>query len=366
MGAAAPAVKPEYGGAWVGAILPALMSATPAPWLPEPAAAAARVVVLVVDGLGWAMVQRFAAQAPQLAAMAGGPITAVVPSTTSAGLTSITTGAPPSEHGLVGYRLVYEGRVLNALRWQCDRGRAPEPARVQPLLPFGGKPVPVITDARHEGSGFTLAHLRGGEFLGWQTRAVLVERVRRTVAAGARVVYAYYDGVDTTSHAHGLSNGFLEAEIAQVDVLVGQLLDVLPGDSALVVTADHGQVEVGPDQVRRLDALDHLVAGRAGESRFRSLLARRGAAADLEQAARDLVGDASWVLSRDQLFDEGWLGPGGSPEVRHRVGDVVLAPFADVAFADPATPREDQLASRHGSMTADEVVVPLLAAWGRA
>ena len=358
-------VKPDYGGAWIGGVVPALMGARQVSWLPEPAAAAARVVLLVLDGLGWAMLQRGAADAPTLAGMAGGPITAIVPTTTSAGLTSMTTGAAPAEHGLVGYRIRFEGRVLNALRWQLDLGHPPDPVRVQPVPPFGGKPVPVVTDARHEGSGFSIAHLRGGDFQGWQTHAVLVERVRRLIAGGARFVYAYYDGIDATAHAHGLSNGFLAVELAHVDDMVGALLDRLPGDCALVVTADHGQVEVGPEGVRRLDVLDLMVAGRAGESRFRSLYARRGAAADLLQAAREHLGKVAWVFTRDQLFDEGWLGPGGAAEVRQRVGDVVLAPFAPVAFADPATPREDQLQSRHGSLTADEVEVPLVAAWGR-
>ena len=40
-----------------------------------------------------------------LAALRGGPITSVVPSTTATALTSLTVGVPPAEHGIVGYRI---------------------------------------------------------------------------------------------------------------------------------------------------------------------------------------------------------------------------------------------------------------------
>jgi hypothetical protein len=48
-----------------------------------------------------------------------------------------------------------------------------------------------------------------------------------------------------------------------------------------------------------------------------------------------------------------------------RVGDVVLAARAPIAFVDPALPQEVRLRTGHGSMTEDEMLVPLLAGRGR-
>ena len=47
-----------------------------------------------------------------------------------------------------------------------------------------------------------------------------------------------------------------------------------------------------------------------------------------------------------------------------RIGDVVLAAREPVAFVDPALPNERKLRSGHGSLTPDEMYVPLLAARG--
>jgi len=361
-------VRPQYDGGWIGGLVPALLGRDTPDWLPEPAVMARNVVLLVLDGLGWVTIEEHRPALAHLGAMQGGPITAVVPSTTATALTSISTGLTPAQHGMVGYRMRVGGQVLNVLRWHVTGGRsnAPDPTQVQPSPPFLGHKVPVVTRAEFRDSGFTNAHLRGGDFLGWQTIAVLVERVRRLVTSGQRFVYAYYDGIDKVAHAHGLANGFLAAELAETDRLVGMLLDRLPGDCALVVTADHGQVQTGKQEFISLDPLHHLVTAYSGEGRFRSLHARAGAATDLHAAAVAQFGHVAWIFTRDELFDDGWLGYGATTEVRHRLGDVVLAARHLVAFTDPKMPNEANLVAQHGSLTPDEVLVPLLAAYGRA
>jgi Type I phosphodiesterase / nucleotide pyrophosphatase len=324
-------------------------------------------VLLVLDGLGWDAWNRAPECLPELRACAGGPITTVVPSTTPAALTSITTGMVPARHGITGFRVRVEHSVLNVIRWQqADGKRPPDPAAVQRQEVFGGRHVPVVTKSAFRTTGFTGVHLRGADFHGWQTTSALVELVRMIVARGAPFVYAYYPGVDEIAHAYGLDAPFYTAELAAADQLVGALLDALPDDTALVVTADHGQVHVGPEGWIGLGPLDPMVAAYAGDGRFRYLHARPGAAADLLDAAQLRHRDDAWVFSREQLLDEGWLGPEPLPATRHRVGDVVLAARGGVGFVDPTLPYEAQLVAAHGSLTPAEMEVPLVAARGRA
>ena len=117
-----PYVLPDYDGACVANIVPALLEwPEAAPWLPTPVVDANQVVLLVLDGLGWEQLQERRRLAPTLCSMAGGPITTIVPSTTATAMTSITTGLPPGEHGVVGYRIWVDGDVLNILRWSSPR-----------------------------------------------------------------------------------------------------------------------------------------------------------------------------------------------------------------------------------------------------
>jgi hypothetical protein len=301
---------------------------------------------------------------PTLAGLEGGPITTVVPSTTSTALTSIATGLAPAQHGIVGYRMMVDGSVLNVLRWSVPKGAAPDPFAVQRHTAFLGREVPVITKSEFRTTGFTQAHLRGGKFIGWHTPATLVEHAARASAGGAPVVYSYYPGVDSVAHEFGLHDRAYRRELGAADCIVADLLNVLPSSTALLVTSDHGQVHFERDSWIELDTIHSLVDAMAGDGRFRALYAKKGQQKELAGAARELVGDRAWVWTRAELMADEVLGVGATGTVPGRIGDIVLASRGAVGFVDPALPNEVGLRSAHGSLTADEMLVPLLAARG--
>jgi hypothetical protein len=209
-------------------------------------------------------------------------------------------------------------------------------------------------------TGFSAAHLGSADLYQWYTPAGLVTGVRRLLADGAPFVYAYYEGIDKVAHALGLGDHF-DDELCAVDRLVGDVLSVLPPGAQLVVTADHGQVEVGSSVEVLGDEIMRNVSLISGEGRFRWLHARPGAAADLTETATDLYRDIAWIRTRDQIIQDGWLGGVPGADVATRMGDVALIPFGQTAFLDPADTVELKLKGRHGSLTADEMLVPLLA-----
>lgn len=363
-------IIPNYTGPNVRGLIPAFLGPMGAPlpaWIPEIAAQARQVVLFVVDGLGWDQLQARRDLAPTMAAMAGGPITTVAPTTTATALTSITTGLTPGEHGLIGYRIDVGGDVLNVLRWWTDghgdARRAHEPQRLQPFTPFMGEPVPVASKADLEKSAFSAAHLRGCRPVGWRAQSSLPVVVGEQLRAGERFVYAYYDGVDKVAHERGFGP-YYDAEVATADRLVADVIAALPPGAALVVTADHGQVHVGDRIVQPDPTVLRLVHHSSGEGRFRWLHARAGATADLAAAAREAHGDVAWIVTREQTLDEGWFGPLVSPPVQARLGDVALVARDDVSFHDPSDSGPYELVCRHGSLTSAEVYVPLIAAGG--
>ena len=359
-------ILPNYDRDCVAALVPALLGSADPSWLPEPVSGARAVVLLVLDGLGQFALDRHPTSLATLGSMTGRPISTVVPATTSAALSSITTGAPPAVHGVVGYRTRVDDTVLNVLRWQAEGGgrRAPEPFVVQRCPAFAGRAVPVVAQSEHRNSGFTRAHLGDGPFCGWRTVGTLVEQCRTQIDQGATFVYAYYPGVDEVAHEFGLLDGWFAEELRVADALVARLLEVLPRDVALLVTADHGQVHLDADSWIETMALESLVIAQSGDARFRHLHARPGAQRELAEECRARYADVAWVRTRRQLLDEAWFGPAAEGSVPGRIGDVVLAPFADVGFVDPAMPRERNLRSAHGAPTPDEMWVPLRAARG--
>lgn len=362
---------PDWGGASLHRVVPALLGEVGAPgahplpaWFPDPVAGANQIVLLVLDGLGDEQLRDRAALAPVLTGGMGDPITSVAPSTTACALTSLVTGRVPAEHGVVGYRVALDDDVMNVLQWS-RRGvdaRVSMPAsRFQPFESFPGAsgPVPVVTRQDFGPTGFTAAHLGRVELHRWHTPAGLVTAVRQLAAAGAPFVYAYYEGIDKVAHAEGLGQ-YYDDELRAVDRLVADVLEALPPGAVLVVTADHGQVEVGASVELIGPELMEATTLISGEGRFRWLHVRPGSTEDVAETAAELHGEVAWVRTKEQMIAEGWLGGVPSAEVASRLGDVALVPFAPTAFLDPADTGELRLKARHGSLTAAEMRVPLL------
>lgn len=357
-------LRPDYEGACISGLVPALLEpsdAAPA-WLPTAAWEADQVVLLVLDGLGWDQLEERRHLAPTLAGLTGGPITSVTPTTTATALTSIATGLPPGEHGVVGYRVAVDGEVLNVLRWSTAEGDARkriDPEAFQTHAAFAAQRPAVVTKAEFSSSGFSGAHLCEVRFNGYRVPSTMVTEVRRLLRAGEPFVYAYYDGIDKVAHEYGLGEHY-DAEVVAADRLVADVLATLPAGAAVVVTADHGQVDVG-DRIVDLHAdLGPHIAYQSGEGRFRWLHARQGRTAALLDAARARHGGVAWVVTRDETIEDGWWGPKVTDAARQRLGDVALVAREPVSFHDPADTGPFVLIGRHGSLTRAEMLVPCL------
>lgn len=359
---------PDYTGANVRGIMPALLgpggwSRGLPHWMPAPVAGAERVVVLVLDGLGWIQFQEHSAMMPNLATFVGGPVHTVAPTTTATALCSITTGLTPGEHGLVGYRIALGGEVMNVLRWMVGEQpvrRSHPPSDVQPYPPFLGRAVPVVSPAELENSAFSEAHLRGCVPVGWRAASSIPVAATERLLDGDDIVYCYYGGIDKIAHERGFGP-YYESELRFADRLVGEMLAALPSGTALLITADHGQVQVADNIVVPTPELLERVTLQSGEGRFRWLHCHDSDIDAVAAAAEAEVGDVGWVVTREQILDEHWFGPTVAPPIQSRLGEVALVAREPVSFHDPADSGPFELVCRHGSLTRAEVEVPLLA-----
>jgi hypothetical protein len=329
-----------------------------------------RYVLLLIDGLGSAQLAEAAADAPYLAGLLGGAfaLTSVVPSTTATALTSLGTGLPPGQHGLAGFtfRNPFTGGLLNSLAWEPGLSGLDIQPRLTAYerLAKAGVLISTAMPAHFAGTGLTEAGLRGGRFLGVTDESALERRVEQIVDAatsGPRTfVYAYERSLDHEGHGHGWRSPQWRAALTWADELATRLRAALPDDVRLLVTADHGMVDVPasarlivedePDLAAELDLL-------AGEGRLRHLYTARPAAVAARWRAG--LGARAWVRTRAEAVEEGWFGR-LAPQLADRFGDVLVALRGDHAVMSRTFPRELGLIGMHGSLTAAEMHLPLL------
>jgi hypothetical protein len=332
---------------------------------------ARRACLLIIDGLGWELLRDHPAAAPFLSELARNsrPITAGFPSTTVTSLGSICTGQPPGQHGILGYQVAIPGenRLLNGLRWDARV----DPLRWQPLptvyerAAAAGIAAVHVAQGAFRGTGLTVATMRGADFRPADSMGALAAQAATALRENDRAFVTVYHGdLDGTGHVFGVTSDAWYNQLAHVDKLAEQLAGALPSGAALHVTADHGMVDISPEDKIDVDARPELRSGLAllgGEPRARHLYARRGAAADLLAAWREVLGDRAWVVSRNEAISEGWFGPVDAA-MASRIGDVVAAAAGALALvATRAEPRESALFGMHGSLTAAEQLVPALA-----
>ncbi|MFS0884586.1 alkaline phosphatase family protein [Aeromicrobium sp. 179-A 4D2 NHS] len=326
-----------------------------------------RFVVLLVDGMGLDLVREHAELAPHLAALPNVEgVLAGIPSTTSVSLTSLGTGLRPGTHGMAGYTCRIPGtqRFLNTLSWHdsVDPEQWQPHRNVLQRLADDGVAVTVVNNPDFEDSGLTLCSQRGVPFVGakrpWDRLAAVVDAVE---LGDRSLVYAYEPSLDHTGHGHGVASEEWRTVLTQVDRDVQDLRAALPDDVVLVVTADHGMVDV--PVADRFDLVDHPglrndVVLVAGEPRFRHIHTRSGSERAVAKKWRQKLGDRAEVRLREDA--EEWFGP-LDPAVRGRFGDVVVAALDDFAvFASDVFSIELKLRGFHGSITGRERRIPVL------
>lgn len=332
-------------------------------------APARSAIVWVIDGLGAHNLSARAGHARFLSEARAKKDVArtVFPSTTAAALTSLLTGTPPGAHGIVGYRVRVPGTddVVNQLRgWETD-GLPLSFQRAEPLSGALGRPFFAVSRNEYARTGFSSATLGDVQFHGADG---LDDRVRLAADLAARhpgsLVYLYAPELDSIGHKRGWESDEWVAALERVDAAARALAAAADRGTGVVVTSDHGMVDVPRHRHLLLEEGDALLDGVrlvGGEPRMLHLYAEPGRADAVLERWRESEASRSWVFSRGELEASGLIGAVG-PDVRERLGDVMVAARAGIAYYDDRVDDKapQKMIGQHGSLTDEERVVPLI------
>lgn len=331
-------------------------------------------VILLVDGLGALQLRSRSGHARRL--VEGWPKRDTAfsfPSTTTSGITTLATGVRAGEHGMLAYT-VYD-RAAGELRNQLSGwGPGMDPRVWQPVptlferageLCPGAEPV-VVGLPQYADSGLTHAALRGAEYLAADS---IEERMRRTLDVLAErdraLVYCYVAELDQAGHAFGWGSDAWLAALEELDRAAGVLRAELPADAGLLITADHGMLDIPESRHLEIDEAGPLLDGVvavAGEPRLRHLVLEDASRADeLAERWRAAEGSRAAILTRDEAIAAGWYGPVVTDTARERIGDVVVAAQKEIVYFTAAMQGPvRRLVGHHGSISAEETIVPLI------
>jgi hypothetical protein len=382
---------PDFGaGPLHPEILAALQRASP------PGRSIRRIVLVLMDALAFHRLQRWLAEGRtpiwSRLSQAGllAPLTSIVPSTTSAAIPALWTGRSACEHGIVGYEMwlkeygiVANTILLSPMAFQDEvdslarAGLTPEAFLPFPTLGSHLAAHGIQTHAFvHHGilhTGLSRLLFEDVQVTSFHTTTDLWIGLRRFLESHLQerlFAWVYWGEVDHFSHFHGPDDESAAEEFASFSahferLFFDRLGEAARQDTLFLLTADHGQIATRPEPhydlrnhpglVRRL----HLLP--TGETRLAFLFIRPGQ----REAVREYL-ERTWpgqftLLDPAYAVQAGLFGPGKPhPHLPDRLGDLLVAARGE-AYLWWAN-FENRLIGRHGGLSPEEMLVPLLAA----
>ncbi len=339
---------------------------------PARVAHAKKVLLVVIDGLGYEWLMSRAPRNSFLKRHVKRRLTSVFPSTTATAMTTLYTGEPPARHGLTGWFMFFRelGMVIAPLLPATRSGGLFVPqADAEQLLcttPLFGKvrarSLQVIPSGfmANPYNAFLSRHARilpYNSFTGW------LRQTRKALRLPRKFIFSYWPHFDTLFHEGGAS-GALERQFLALDAGLSRLARSLPKGTLLVVTADHGLAE--KRHVIKIEEHPTLRACLAlpltGERRMAYAYVKPGKERQFAAYVTKRLGHACVLRRSSDLIAEGWFGPGKPcPELPYRVGDYCLLMKEGWLIQDTllAEERKDHKGN-HGGVSKEELFVPLI------
>jgi hypothetical protein len=357
-----------------------------------------QVVVVLADGLGLAQLRALCAAGdmPFVASILDRArrrdraqlieATTIFPSTTAAAITTLNTARTPQEHGNMAYFVWLEefAQVTQMLRWGPGvnrRGSYFDDQRIDPreyvkvssiharLRQRGGQSW-VIEPEMFRSEAMTRMHAAEAAYAGYYLPSSMSVRLRglleqRPWGDAPGYVYAYWAGIDSIAHVSGPQSADHATEAALFDrALERALASRPPGDTLVLLTADHGHAFTDPDKLIDLvgdEQLRSLLRNPiAGEPRLAFL--HTDHADRVKQHLERRYPETFFFLDREEAIAAGLFGRGEPDVARQRIGEVLAMLGGDRAASivkvDGQTFRHR---GSHGGMSPAEMRIPVLA-----
>jgi hypothetical protein len=348
------------------------------PW--QALGAARNLLLLVIDGLGHDYLTT-RGRGSCLHEHTLGSISTVAPATTAAAIPTFLTAVPPARHGFTGWFGWYQelACVTTVLPYHTRHGGLPlagagiDPGRLSGVAPLSRR-LPVachmVAPAWIADSPFNRAFAGASQVHPYDDMAGMFRLLRDIITARARrrYLYAYWPKLDSLAHEHGIVSTAVARHFAQLDHAFRGLLAALAGsDTQVIVTADHGFVDIAEDHhihLHQHPALaECLSMPLCGEPRLAYCYVHADKATDFEQYLASELADQIQVLTRRQALAQGLFGPGEAhPGLAGRIGDYVLVLKEGWLLKDRlGTEREYHHVGAHGGLSEAELRVPLVA-----
>jgi hypothetical protein len=313
-------------------------------------------------------------------------IQSTCPSTTACALTSIATADWPNRHGVTGWFTHLPEHQLTSMILPFAERFSAQPLALRGIKPQDVLPLPPILPEFRTHRPLTLSpsyianttynvYCRGGTTgLGYTNIENGVDQAIARVTAAAEssqrtYTYLYLHDIDTLCHHVGVEHDAVAPLVVGIDAELSRLAESLRGLARVVVTADHGLIDVEKPNQTLLEASDPLIellqVPPSGDARMPIFHVRDGRHREFQAQFNDRFGDRLTLIGVDEAEEYRLFGPGPlSPVARRRFGDFIGVAYqpATISYHPPGKPLGKLYVAVHAGLSPEEMLVPLVVA----
>ncbi len=320
------------------------------------------VVVMLFDGMGEAILKKHLSENSFLRSNDKDVLSSVFPPTTTAATTTIETGLAPIEHAWLGWALHFEQIGKNVCLFPNTVFKQNEVAAdfhvARTFIPYKS-----IFQKIEEGTNGRVKAYNVSAYSDYKASTLdeICDAVRSLCKEdGRKYIYTYWKQPDYDMHDLGTEHEIVHAHIQNINEEVEKLCGDLQ-DTIVIVTADHGLIDVEWDVMPRYDDVFGCLKDLPTmESRALSCFVNDGMKKQFEQAFNEHFGKYYELLTHEQVFESGLFGYGDKhPFVEAFVGDYLAIAKSNVCL-DVAEQDEPRFRAAHAGATQDEYDVPFI------
>lgn len=341
---------------------------------------ARHLVVWLIDGLGVEPLQALSRKGALARAMHC-EVEAVFPSSTAPTLTTLMTGRAPAAHAVAEWFLWFDelGAIYRSLPLDARDPASGLPALddatalyPQPsIMARAARPCFAVLPVGIADSAFSRYAHEGAQRLPYSGAESFVAAITRAIDASRDgcYVYAYVDRFDQIAHEFGLASDKARTAVHTLDRWFERLANELAARGALlVVTSDHGFIDVPPHLRFQLDSLPQIAECLArplcGGPRTPFAYVRPERAEAFAETVAQRLGAHFIAVPSTEVLQAGWFGPDApEPRLLSRLGTHILLPTTSAYLIDHVSGEYlAPLIGVHGGMSSAERRVPLIVA----
>lgn len=184
------------------------------------------------------------------------------------------------------------------------------------------------------------------------------------LAESNRFLYVYWDELDTLMHQFGTEDERITREILMYEDRLQAFTEQLKEDTAVLVIADHGQINVRHHDLSRDHELVSLLKREpAIEPRTLAFYVKDGCHERFAELFQKRFHDDFVLLEAEEVIRQKLFGPGvPHPRLREFIGDYLAIGISDLQIDLPSLRKEK---GNHAGWCTEERMIPLIAWSGR-